>query len=135
LFNSTIVQVNTDQHIVPIVESLLRADPKVAFRKDEDGRLPIHWAASANQFDIVSILVQVKNFDPDVQDDLGWTPLMIAASVKDGEKIVDLLLDNGADVNEKSKCPSSLMSSPNSQTLDEMLTTGQTTQIKQPCTS
>jgi len=27
---------------------------------------------------------------------------MIAASVKDGEKIVDLLLSKGADVNEKS---------------------------------
>jgi 26S proteasome non-ATPase regulatory subunit 10 len=103
--------INTDQHIVPIVESLLRADPKLAFRKDEDGRLPIHWAVSANQFDIVSILVQVKNFDPDVQDDLGWTPLMIAVSVKDGEKIVDLLLDKGADVNEKSKFSSSHLTS------------------------
>jgi hypothetical protein len=28
---------------------------------------------------------------------------MIAASVKDAEKIVDLLLSRGADVNEKSK--------------------------------
>jgi 26S proteasome non-ATPase regulatory subunit 10 len=37
------------------------------------------------------------------QDDSGWTPLMIAASVKDGEKIVDLLLSKGADVNEKSE--------------------------------
>jgi len=31
---------------------------------------------------------------------------MIAASVKDGEKIVDLLLSKGADVNEKSRSPS-----------------------------
>lgn len=29
---------------------------------------------------------------------------MIAASVKDGEKVVDLLLSKGADVNEKSEC-------------------------------
>lgn len=28
---------------------------------------------------------------------------MIAASVKDGEKLVDLLLSKGADVNEKSE--------------------------------
>jgi ankyrin repeat protein len=37
------------------------------------------------------------------QDASGWTPLMIAASVKDGEKLVDLLLSKGADVNEKSE--------------------------------
>ncbi|KAH8199052.1 hypothetical protein TruAng_006790 [Truncatella angustata] len=34
------------------------------------------------------------------QDDSGWTPLMIAASVKDGEKLVSLLLGWGADVNQ-----------------------------------
>ncbi len=39
---------------------------------------------------------------PGQQDDSGWPPLMIAASVKDGEAIVDLLLSRGADVNEKS---------------------------------
>ncbi|KAK3363023.1 ankyrin repeat domain-containing protein [Lasiosphaeria hispida] len=86
---------------VPIVESLLNADPKLAKRMDEDGRLPIHWAASANNFEIVSLLVQQKDFDPDVQDDIGWTPLMIAVSVKDSDKVVDLLLSKGADVNQK----------------------------------
>ena len=35
------------------------------------------------------------------KDDSGWTPLMIAASVKDGDTIVDLLLQKGADVNRK----------------------------------
>lgn len=36
---------------------------------------------------------------------------MIAASVKDGEKIVDLLLSRGADVNQTSKycCPEALV--------------------------
>lgn len=38
-----------------------------------------------------------------VQDDMGWTPLMIAASVKDSEKLVVFLLSKGADPNEKSK--------------------------------
>ena len=37
-----------------------------------------------------------------MQDASGWTPLMIAASVKDGEKVVDLLLAKGADVNQTS---------------------------------
>ncbi|KAK6064445.1 hypothetical protein SCUP234_12221 [Seiridium cupressi] len=102
-----------------------RADAKLARRKDDDGRLPIHWAASSNQPEIVQLLAQQKQFDPDVevswraglmtlfqiescvlrmliasQDDSGWTPLMIAASVKDGEKLVGMLLGWGADVNQ-----------------------------------
>ncbi|ERS98013.1 hypothetical protein HMPREF1624_06186 [Sporothrix schenckii ATCC 58251] len=76
-------------------------DPKLANRKDDDGRLPIHWAASSNQLEIVRLLIQVKGFDPDVQDDSGWTPLMIAASVRDAEPVVDLLLNRGASVDEK----------------------------------
>ncbi|KJR82609.1 26S proteasome non-ATPase regulatory subunit 10 [Sporothrix schenckii 1099-18] len=87
--------------VVTVVESLLNADPKLANRKDDDGRLPIHWAASSNQLEIVRLLIQVKGFDPDVQDDSGWTPLMIAASVRDAEPVVDLLLNRGASVDEK----------------------------------
>ncbi|KAK8139914.1 ankyrin [Apiospora sp. TS-2023a] len=77
-----------------------KADPKQARKKDDDGRLPIHWAASSNQLEIVLLLSQQKDFDPDVEDDIGWTPLMIAASVKDNEKLVELLLSRGADVNQ-----------------------------------
>lgn len=36
---------------------------------------------------------------------MGWTPLMIAASVKDSERLVEFLLSKGADPNEKSKDP------------------------------
>lgn len=94
--------------------------------KDDDGRLPLHWAASSNQHAIVLMLAQQKDFDPDVEvskildylvhvrisqfrlliaskDDSGWTPLMIAASVKDGDAIVELLLSRGADVSQKSE--------------------------------
>ncbi|KAI2601802.1 ankyrin repeat-containing domain protein [Hypoxylon sp. NC1633] len=93
---------------VTVVESLLNADPKSSRLKDDDGRLAIHWAASANQRPIVLILAEQKDFDPDVEDDSGWTPLMIAASVKDGDAIVDLLLSRGADVNQKSEAPCSM---------------------------
>ncbi|KAI0450153.1 ankyrin repeat-containing domain protein [Xylaria acuta] len=86
-----------------VVESLLNADPKLSQRKDDDGRLPIHWAASSNQQAIVLLLSQQKTFDPDVEDDSGWTPLMIAASVKDGDAIVGILLQRGADVNQKNQ--------------------------------
>ncbi|KAI0430968.1 ankyrin [Xylaria sp. FL1042] len=82
---------------LPVFESLLNADPKSSQRKDDDGRLPIHWAASSNQHAIALLLSQQKTFDPDVEDDSGWTPLMIAASVKDGDAIVELLLSRGAD--------------------------------------
>jgi len=73
----------------------------LATREDEDRRLPIHWAASSNCIDIVILLAQHRSFDPDVQDGSGWTPLMIAASLKDGEALVNLLLQKGADVNLK----------------------------------
>ncbi|RDW66190.1 putative proteasome regulatory particle subunit protein [Coleophoma cylindrospora] len=77
------------------------ANPKLADQKDDDERLPIHWAVSYGHLDIAILLASQKNFDPDVQDGSGWTPLMIAVSLKDGEELVDLLLRKEADVNSK----------------------------------
>jgi len=84
-----------------VVESLLNANPKLAERKDDDERLPIHWAVSYGHLDIAVLLSAGKNFDPDVQDGSGWTPLMIAVSLKDGEQLVDLFLRKEADPNAK----------------------------------
>ncbi|OLN92883.1 Ankyrin repeat-containing protein C6C3.08 [Colletotrichum chlorophyti] len=92
---------------VSVAETLLKTEPKLATREDDDGRLPIHWAASSNCLEIIILLAQQRNFDPDVQDGSGWTPLMISASIKDGEPLVNLLLQKGADVNLKSKPPHS----------------------------
>ncbi|RKF61596.1 putative 26S proteasome regulatory subunit p28 [Erysiphe neolycopersici] len=86
-----------------VVESLLNENLKLASQQDDDGRLAIHWAISFNHKDIVNLLVSTMNFDPDVQDGSGWTPLMIAASLKDGEEIVDILLRKDADINARSK--------------------------------
>ncbi|KAK3394002.1 hypothetical protein B0H63DRAFT_459677 [Podospora didyma] len=61
---------------VTIVESLLNADPKLAQLKDDDGRLPIHWATSSNNAAIVTLLMQQKIFDPDVQVRLSQTHLV-----------------------------------------------------------
>jgi len=49
-----------------------KADPKLAKLKDDDGRLPIHWACSANQKEIVQLLIQNKFFDVDVQVCYGY---------------------------------------------------------------
>ncbi|RKF72064.1 Ankyrin repeat-containing protein C6C3.08 [Golovinomyces cichoracearum] len=84
-----------------IVESLLNETPELASRIDDDGRLAIHWAVSFGHKDIVRLLAANEEFDPNVQDGSGWTPLMIAVSLKDGEELVDLLLRKGADVNAK----------------------------------
>ncbi|CEN62308.1 Putative 26S proteasome regulatory complex, subunit PSMD10 [Aspergillus calidoustus] len=89
---------------ITTAESLLNANPKLATTKDDDDRLPIHWAVAYNHLPIVELLVSTKNFDPDVEDGSGWTPLMIAASLKnaEGDPIIELLLRKGADVNVKS---------------------------------
>jgi len=127
--------INKPQHHPANAKPLFQADPKLAKLKDQDGRLPIHWAASANNSEIFSLLVNQKGFDPDIQvfspyltlpfhlfisspivilitfqDDSGWTALMIAASVKDSDKIVDLLLAKGADTNQTSEHPVTLPS-------------------------
>lgn len=101
-----------------------QANPRLARTKDDDDRLPIHWAVSYNRFPVVELLVSQKSFDPDVevatipsprdylwneclrigQDGSGWTPLMIAASLRDaeGDPIIEQLLQKEADVNVKS---------------------------------
>ncbi|KAF2842450.1 ankyrin [Patellaria atrata CBS 101060] len=81
------------------VEALLNANPRLATRRDEDDRLPLHWAVSYNRLPIVRLLVLSKEFDVDAQDGLGWTPLMMAASLRDGEEVLELLLSRGAEVN------------------------------------
>ncbi|KAI5819702.1 ankyrin repeat-containing domain protein [Pyronema omphalodes] len=86
------------------VEKLLAENPKLANSVDDDGRLPLHWAITNNHKAIVELLHSTKGFDPDASDTRGWTPLMMAASIKDGEEIVKLLLAYGAMVNAQSMC-------------------------------
>lgn len=47
----------------------------------------------------MKLLASTRSFDPDAQDGSGWTPLAIAASLKDnsGEATIDLLLSKEAD--------------------------------------
>ncbi|CAH0026425.1 unnamed protein product [Clonostachys rhizophaga] len=72
-------------------------DPKLSKKVDDDGRYAIHWAASANNLEIVSLLAEQPKFDADIEDGSGWTPLMISASVPDNEPVLTLLISKGAD--------------------------------------
>jgi hypothetical protein len=67
--------------------------------KDDDGRTPLHGAASNGHKEIAERLLS-KGADVDAMDDDGWTPLHYAAS--NGHKeIAELLLSKGADVDVK----------------------------------
>ncbi len=83
------------------VLSRMQGNPKLATLKDDDERLPIHWAVSYNHRPIVEIFISRRDFDPDVQDASGWTPLMIASSLREEDGLVDMLLRKDADVNIK----------------------------------
>jgi hypothetical protein len=53
--------------LVCILTFHCKANPKLADLRDDDDRLPIHWAVSFNHLSIAEILAQTKTFDPDVQ--------------------------------------------------------------------
>jgi ankyrin repeat protein len=45
----------------------LQANSKLATLKDDDDRLPLHWAIAQGHLDTVTLLAQRKDFDPDSQ--------------------------------------------------------------------
>ncbi|KAI2607685.1 ankyrin repeat-containing domain protein [Hypoxylon fragiforme] len=58
----------------------------------DQSKYAIHAAAREGRVSVVESLLN---------DGSGWTPLMIAVSVRDGDAVVDLLLSKGADINQK----------------------------------
>jgi 26S proteasome non-ATPase regulatory subunit 10 len=87
------------------VEALLQSDRKLAALRDDDDRLPLHWAASYNRPKLIEIFSEQKNtFDVDATDGLGWTALMMASSLPrdEGAPLVQTLLaQHAADPNLK----------------------------------
>ncbi|OCF41718.1 26S proteasome non-ATPase regulatory subunit 10 [Kwoniella heveanensis CBS 569] len=80
-----------------LIRTLLNDDPKLVNAKDEDGRTPLHWAATTSNLSIMQLLL---SYHPDLEakDSMGWTALIIAAASGQIEAIRELL-DAGADVN------------------------------------
>jgi ankyrin repeat protein len=66
------------------------ADHKTLTKQDEDGRTPLHWAASGNKVAVVTKLLEASA-NPDTEDEAGWTALHIAASVGSVESATKLL--------------------------------------------
>ncbi len=56
-----------DLLIIHGCNKFFKANSKLASKKDEDERLPIHWAVSYNHLPIVELLVSQKSFDAEVQ--------------------------------------------------------------------
>ncbi|KAL7279159.1 hypothetical protein ACG7TL_006999 [Trametes sanguinea] len=84
-----------------LVRSLVSQDPKLVNAVDEDGRTPLHWAASSGSEDIARYLID-QGADVNRGDGGGWTPLHIAAS-GGFDEVVKELLGAGADVNARNE--------------------------------
>lgn len=65
------------------VQEIVEESPEDVFKKDADGRVPLHWAVSF-QFEeiVIYLLSRMREADIDnLQDESGWTPFHIACSV------------------------------------------------------
>lgn len=75
-----------------IASQLINENPQLNLRADEDGRCPIHWAVSMNNFEMVKLLGSKGNLDIDeLIDDSGWTAIHIACSIGN-EEMLDYLM-------------------------------------------
>lgn len=82
------------------VQNLLAEDPALALVKDEDQRIPLHWACTMNHEHIVDLILphlKGKSLD-DMVDEGGWTPVHIAAATGN-ENILKKLLEFDPDFN------------------------------------
>lgn len=61
---------------------------------------PLAFGATYNNYDFVKMLIQ-KGANVNVQDNLGYTPLMRCFTNGANKEIANLLIENGADVNLK----------------------------------
>jgi 26S proteasome non-ATPase regulatory subunit 10 len=84
------------------VRDYVEQDNNAIWRKDDDDRIPLHWAVSGKHEAIVKYLLDADQSEDkktaSAKDDSDWTPLIIAVNVGSDE-VVDLLLKLGVDPN------------------------------------
>lgn len=78
---------------------------------DENGLVPLYLAIMQGDFEVVRVLVEASNADPNYKDKNGWTPIFYAISQihskndplsrETGIAIIKYLLDHGARATEK----------------------------------
>lgn len=81
------------------VKSLVAAEPELVDVKDDEGFLPLHWAARFDHREIAEFLL-TNGAEVDGRESHEMTPLHIAAS-SSSEDVAALLIEHGADVNAR----------------------------------
>jgi ankyrin repeat protein len=89
-------------HRTGCMAALLNAGAKLD-EVDDDGITTLSWAAIANRVDMARLLIE-RGADVNHVDKKGMTPLLYAASIDFGDsKMIDLLLQSGAQANARTK--------------------------------
>uniref|UniRef100_A0A914W5J5 26S proteasome non-ATPase regulatory subunit 10 n=1 Tax=Plectus sambesii TaxID=2011161 RepID=A0A914W5J5_9BILA len=65
--------------------------PELVTFKDDSGRVAVHWAASGGCLEMLEYCIGQNDAMVDITDEVGWTPLMIAASAGRAEAVKYLL--------------------------------------------
>ncbi|CAL8073483.1 unnamed protein product [Calicophoron daubneyi] len=82
---------------LPTVEMLLRAG--VPLLRDKSGQHPLHLACATGNVELVRLILDQGNVDPNLVDNVGRTSLIQAATTGD-RRMIQLLIRFGADVNQ-----------------------------------
>ena len=88
---------------IDFVYSVIKTDPSIISYKDEVQNTYLHKAINGSyvtsKYDIIHLMIK-SGFDVNARTFYGFTPLM-CASVADLSSIVRLLVENGANIDEK----------------------------------
>src|SRR5207248_11753137 len=87
--------------LLAILKNLDEADITIN-SKDNNGRMPLLYAAERGHVDVVKLLLAQSDVDVELKDYLGWTALHWAAA-KGHEPVMKALLEKGADIDPKDK--------------------------------